>query len=76
MQELGWLPGAGVQLWHTSGVLSEDTTIGDMLHSFFGYADSPTALQASVYVLYLAVSLLSFFGVWRKIRHRPVAAAS
>jgi high-affinity iron transporter len=76
LQELGWLPGAGVQLWHTTGVLSEDTTVGDMLHSFFGYADSPTALQAGVYVLYLAVSLLSFFGVWRKIRPRPVAAAS
>jgi high-affinity iron transporter len=76
MQELGWLPGAGVQLWHTSGVLSEDTTVGDMLHSFFGYADSPTALQAGVYVLYLAISLLSFFGVWRKIRPRPIAAAS
>ncbi len=76
MQELGWLPGAGVQLWHTSGVLSEHTTVGDMLHSFFGYADSPTALQAAVYVLYLAVALLSFFGVWRKIRPHPAAVAS
>jgi len=51
MQELGWLPGAGVQLWHTGGILSEDTTVGDMMHSFFGYADSPTALQAIVYAL-------------------------
>jgi high-affinity iron transporter len=74
MQELGWLPGSGNQLWHTGGILSEDTTVGDMLHSFFGYADSPTLLQAVVYVLYLAIALLTFFGVWKRIRRHAGAA--
>jgi high-affinity iron transporter len=75
LQELGWLPGGGVQLWHTGGVLSEHTTVGDMLHSFFGYADSPTALQAIVYALYLTLALLTFFGVWKRIRrHQPAAS--
>jgi high-affinity iron transporter len=76
MQELGWLPGESVQLWHTGGFLSEDTTVGDMLHSFFGYADSPTALQAVVYALYLTLALLSFFGVWKRMRRHSVAAST
>jgi high-affinity iron transporter len=71
MQELGWLPVATHPLWHTGGVLNEDSALGDIAHSFFGYAQSPTVLQAVVYVLYLAVVLLAFFSVGRRARQRP-----
>lgn len=60
-QQLGWLP-AGHGLWNTSFFLSEDTTLGDILHSFFGYAQSPTAMQVGLYILFLAV-VMSLF--WR-----------
>jgi high-affinity iron transporter len=73
MQELGWLPGASHQLWHTGAVLSENSAIGDIAHSFFGYAQSPTALQAIVYVLYLACVLFAFFGVRQRLFRRPAA---
>jgi high-affinity iron transporter len=73
MQELGWLPVATHTLWHTGAILNEDSAIGDIAHTFFGYAQSPTVLQALVYVLYLTVVLLAFFGVWRRLIGRRAA---
>ena len=61
-QQLGWMPG-GHALWSTASILSEDSTFGDILHSFFGYADSPTSLQVIFYVGFLAIALWLF---WRK----------
>src|SRR6266581_3761788 len=66
LQELGWLPWATHPLWHTGSILNEDTAVGDLLHSFFGYAQSPTVLQVGVYVLYLAVALVAFFNLRRR----------
>jgi high-affinity iron transporter len=60
LQELGALPFGRQVLWNTGNILSEDTPIGDVLHSFFGYAQSPTALQAVVYVVYVAVAVITF----------------
>ncbi|HLQ57122.1 MAG TPA: FTR1 family protein [Streptosporangiaceae bacterium] len=67
LQVLGWLPWASHPLWHTGTILNEDTAVGDLAHSFFGYAQSPTGLQVGVYVLYLAVALIAFFNVRRRI---------
>lgn len=65
-QQLGWFP-AGSALWNTSSYLSESSTFGDILHSFFGYADTPTGLQVGLYLFYLIVVLWLFFG--RKFPH-------
>jgi len=73
MQELGWLPGASHQLWHTGGILNEDSALGDIAHSFFGYAQSPTALQAAVYVVYLGCVLFAFFSVRQRLARRAAA---
>jgi high-affinity iron transporter len=70
LQQLGWLPFLRQPLWNTGGVLSEDSTLGDIVHSFFGYASKPTVLQAVVYVLYLAVVLTAFMG-WLPGRKPP-----
>ncbi len=70
MQELGWLPGASHQLWHTGAILNEDSALGDIAHSFLGYAQSPTVLQAVVYLAYLACVLFAFFGVRQRIGRR------
>ncbi len=67
LQELGWLPVATHPLWHTGNILNEDTALGDIAHSFFGYAQSPTVLQACVYVLYLAAALIAFFNIRRRV---------
>jgi high-affinity iron transporter len=60
-QELGWLPSEHA-LWNTASILSEDSTFGDILHSFFGYADNPTPLQIFFYVGFLVVAIWLF---WR-----------
>jgi high-affinity iron transporter len=62
LQQLGWLPLLSHPLWSTVGVLSEDSTIGDIFHTFFGYADRPTVLQVVVYVGYLALAIGAYFG--------------
>jgi high-affinity iron transporter len=70
MQELGWLPVATHPLWHTGGILNEDSAVGDIAHTFFGYAQSPTVLQAVVYVLYLVCVLFAFFSIGQRLARR------
>lgn len=70
MQELGWLPFMTHPLWNTGHWLSEDSGVGDVLHSFFGYADKPTALQLTTYLAYVAVVLTAFFGLPRRLAGR------
>lgn len=76
LQELGWLNVLATPLWHTGGVLSEDGTAGDILHSFIGYADSPTPLQILVYVAYLATVLVFFLRVGRRRQAQAPAGAA
>jgi high-affinity iron transporter len=61
LQQLGWVNVFTHQLWNSTGVLSEDSAVGDIFHSLFGYADRPTVLQALVYVGFLAIVLGTFW---------------
>ena len=63
LQQLGWVRVLDVPMWHTGRILSEDSSFGDVLHSFFGYSDSPTPLQLLVYVAYLAIVIAAFLGL-------------
>ena len=71
LQALGWLPGASVHLWNTSGWLSESSPLGDLLHAFIGYAESPTALQMAIYLAYLAIAGGLFAHMTRLVRRAP-----
>jgi high-affinity iron transporter len=62
MQELGWVHVLDSPMWHSGGLLSQDSAFGDVLHSFFGYSDSPTPLQLIVYVGYLAIVVAAYLG--------------
>lgn len=74
MQELGWLPSFGQPLWHSGAILSESSALGDVAHSFLGYAQSPSILQVSIYVAYLAAVLAVFFNLASRFRRHPVPA--
>src|SRR5215471_14916682 len=63
LQQLGWLPVLDLPMWHTGQLLSEDSPFGDVLHSFFGYSDSPTPLQLLVYVAYLVIVIVAYLGL-------------
>ncbi len=73
LQQLRWLPVAGPHLWNTSSALSENSSIGDVFHTFFGYADRPTAAQLAVYVLYLSVAVGLFLRA-RRVGRKPAPA--
>jgi high-affinity iron transporter len=60
MQQLGWLPVLTSPMWHTTRFLSEASSIGDVMHSFFGYSDAPTPLQLLTYVGYLAIVIIAY----------------
>jgi high-affinity iron transporter len=66
MQQLGWLPFGTMPLWNTAHLLPEDSTLGDILHSFLGYAEAPTILQGCLYMLYLLVFGFIFVRMTRK----------
>jgi high-affinity iron transporter len=63
MQQLGWLPVLDQPMWHSARLLSENSALGDVLHSFFGYSDAPTPLQLLVYVAYLTIVTIAFLGL-------------
>jgi high-affinity iron transporter len=65
LQQLGWLPILNAPMWNSARVLSEGSSFGDVLHSFFGYSDAPTPLQLLVYAGYLAAVVLSYLGARR-----------
>jgi high-affinity iron transporter len=66
MQQLGCLPFGTMPLWNTAHLLPEDSTLGDILHSFLGYAEAPTILQGCLYMLYLLVFGFIFVRMTRK----------
>jgi high-affinity iron transporter len=77
LQQLGWLPVLAAPMWHSARLLSEDSALGDVLHSFFGYSDAPTPLQVLIYIGYLAVVVLVYLGVRARLAaraHGPRAA--
>jgi len=66
MQGLGWLHFGTTPLWNTSHILSENTAIGDILHTFIGYSEEPTMLQGMLYTAYLLVAGSIFAWMTRK----------
>ena len=72
MQQLGWLPFGTMPLWNTAHLLSEDSTLGDILHTFLGYAQAPTILQGLLYVTYL----LTIGTIFARMTRKPPMARS
>jgi high-affinity iron transporter len=56
-----------------SGVLSEESPIGSVLHGLFGYRSAPTPLELVGYLAYL-LPVLSLFVLDRPLIRRPAAA--
>lgn len=67
LQNIGWLPFTN-PLWSTADVLSELDGVGNILHTFLGYSDSPTLFQVAGYLTYLLIAGGLF---WLQTR-RPV----
>jgi len=66
LQSLNWLPFGTHVLWNSSGALSEASTVGNILHSFIGYASKPSVLQLIVWASYLLISITAFIRYGKK----------
>lgn len=75
-QELHWLPFGTAAFWNTSALVSENTYLGELLHSLLGYNESPTILQVVAYVGYLAIFGVLFARLTRKPGPRQPARSS
>ncbi len=76
MQQLGWISFGTTALWNTSHILSEGSTLGDLLHGIIGYAEAPTVLQVIFYTTYLVIAGSIFTWMTRKPRTGKPAASS
>ncbi len=73
LQHLGWLPVLAPPLWNTSHILSENSALGDIFHSFFGYAQQPSVTQVVVYVVYLVSAVGAFIGLQKRGKGKRVS---
>ncbi|MDA8195853.1 MAG: FTR1 family protein [Actinomycetota bacterium] len=69
LQQLGYLPLLTKVMWNSTALLNDQSTFGDIVHSFFGYSSTPTLLQGLTYVGYLGV-VLSIFAKLTKGRKK------
>jgi len=53
--EAGLLPAVVDPLWNINPILSDKSTVGELLKSLFGYNGNPALTETAAYVAYLAV---------------------
>jgi high-affinity iron transporter len=64
-EQLGWLKFGNHVMWNSSGIVTESSSVGDILHSLVGYADRPTIMQGIVWVGYIVFSVAMFITLSR-----------
>ena len=69
-QSIGWLAFWQTAVWHSGRILSESSALGDILHSLLGYAEAPSLLQVSAYLVFLVGAVAAYL----RIGHRPQRA--
>jgi high-affinity iron transporter len=60
----------GARIWDTSRFIADDSILGRVLHTLFGYTDRPTELQFLVYLATLAL-ILGLMRVFAPARASP-----
>jgi high-affinity iron transporter len=55
LQEAGVVPMLVEQLWNTNRLVSQTSTLGNLLEAMFGYTSTPSLTQAAAYALYLVM---------------------
>lgn len=70
------LPSLGAPLWDTSGVLSQTSALGTLLHAMIGYDAQPAGMQIVFYVVVLVAISAGMRWVAPRKRHGPTQAVS
>lgn len=62
LNQAGLLPALAPEVWNTSGILSQNSVTGELLHILVGYNDRPSGMQ----LIFYAVTLIAIYGLmWR-----------
>ena len=74
LNQVGLLPALGNGLWNTSGILSQNSLIGQFLHILIGYIARPSGIQVVFYVgtLLSIFLLMRVYGGNRKAQVKPI----
>ena len=67
LQQAGVVTALGQTAWDTSGILSDTSLFGRVLHTLLGYADQPSVMQVVVYL----VTLTTIFTLTKTMAPRP-----
>lgn len=70
LQEAGIAPALIPHVWDTYDILQDNTVVGRLLSTLFGYDPSPSLLQVLAYVTYLA-GFLTYYLKGMTLRPRP-----
>ena len=60
-QELHMIPVGIEQIWSTKRLLNQESMIGSLIKSIFGYTDSPNLVQVIAYWIYLIGAFYAYF---------------
>ena len=69
--EVGWIPPVIEHLWDVSAIVSDTSTLGQLLGALFGYNPTPSLTEMVAYFAYFMVVLL---GLRSANKPRPVTA--
>jgi high-affinity iron transporter len=67
--EVGWIPSVIDHVWNLGSVISEESLLGQLLQTLFGYNSSPSLTEVITYIGYIAV--VAF--LWRR-EYAPVTS--
>jgi high-affinity iron transporter len=60
--EVGWIPSVVEHVWNVGSVISEESLLGQLLQTLFGYNSSPALTEMLAYFGYIAVVAV----LWRR----------
>ncbi len=75
--QIGWFPPLGNRVWNTSGLLSQDSLLGQFLHIVVGYVAEPQGIQVIAYLLTLLLIFTASTAARRSVSaRRPTSRAA
>jgi high-affinity iron transporter len=60
--EFGWIPAIIEHVWNLNPILNDQSTLGQVLATLFGYSGSPSLTEVLAYAIYVGVVILGL--VW------------
>ncbi|MGB9669302.1 MAG: FTR1 family protein, partial [Anaerolineales bacterium] len=61
--EIGWIPPLINQVWNINPLIHENSTVGALLQSLFGYNANPSLVEIIAYLIYLCGVGISLYRV-------------